>query len=109
MAKSRLKTIDENIAIYLPASLVAEAREKLETEREIELEIFLAIYLRMICRTKTYLHLEDKLPFGKYVGEVVENICRIDPAYIAWLIGEGNGRTKFDPSVLVLAQEMLVA
>lgn len=94
------------IAINLPADLVQRAREKLEMEREIELETFIAIYLRMMLRVKNILRLNDTFPFGKYNGEIVEHVVRIDPNYVAWLISQ-DGRTKFDPEVLTLTNEML--
>lgn len=101
---TKLKQVTLTAPIYLPASLIAEATEKLG-EREIELETFVAIYLRMVLRSKTILDLEDIIPFGKYQGEIVEHIVRIDPSYVQWLITQ-DGRTKFKPDVILLCAEI---
>lgn len=92
--------------VYLPQELIISAKQKL-SERNIELETFLQIYLRMILRaSKGILGLQDEFGFGKYRGEKVEEIIKIDPTYVAWLITQ-DGRTKFEPEVLVLVNEMI--
>lgn len=95
--------------IELPQDLVDAARQKLFAERGIELETFVSIYLRMILRaSKGILGLNDEFCFGKYNGEKVEHVVRIDPSYVVWLITQ-DGRTKFEPEVLVLANDMMKA
>ncbi len=94
-------------AIMIPTTIVKKAREKLTQERGIELETFVAIYLRMIVRaSKGILGLSDLFGFGKYTGEKVEDVIRIDPSYVLWLITQ-DGRTKFEPEVLILCNEMI--
>lgn len=98
----------ETVPIYLPQDLVASARLKLEDEREIELETFISIYLRMILRTtKGTLGLDDEIRFGKYYGEKVNDVVRVDPHYIAWIVTQPTGRTKFAPEVLILLDELM--
>lgn len=111
-SKSNPKNLIKNLSavdlrpVYLPNDLVLTARQKL-SERNIELETFLQIYLRMILRaSKGILGLQDEFGFGKYRGEKVEEIVKIDPSYVAWLITQ-DGRTKFEPEVLVLVNEMI--
>jgi hypothetical protein len=93
-------------AIYLPATLVERASAKLCEERDISIEDYISVFLRSIIRAKLILKLDDDLPFGKYVGEKVETICKIDPSYISWLISQ-DGKTKFAPEVLSLVNAML--
>ena len=92
-------------AIYLPSKVVKAAREKLEDGRGLELETYLSMYLRIMLRSKNNLTLTDVMPFGKFSGEIVEDVVRAEPTYIAWLISQG-GKTSFDPSVIALCDDM---
>lgn len=96
----------EAIAVMLPEDLVSAARNKLLSERGIELETYLSVYLRTILRAgKSILGLNDAMTFGKYSGEKVENIVRIDPNYMTWIVTQ-DSRTKFEPEVILLLNEI---
>lgn len=92
-------------AIYLPINIIQRAREKLETDRGLKLETYISMYLRVMLRNKNILNLQDEMPFGKFSGEIVENVVRAEPDYIAWLIAQG-GKTNFSPEVIQLCAEM---
>ena len=51
------------------------------------------------------LTLADKIPFGKYSGELVEDICRADPAYVEWMAANATS-AKFDVDVLGLLSQL---
>lgn len=91
--------------IKLPLALVKKVEAKLN-ERGIEIERYIALHLRVMLRNKNTLRLEDVMPFGKFSGELVEDVVRSEPQYISWLIGQ-NGKTNFDPEVLQLLEQML--
>lgn len=91
-------------AIHLPKTLVDRAEERLG-EREIELESYIAIHLRIMLKNKNVLNLTDIMPFGKYSGEIVEDVCRVDPDYMSWMIVQ-NGKTSFAPDVSALVDSL---
>lgn len=90
-------------AIYIPKRLFDQASARL-SERELDLDDYICLTLRLMLKNKTVLRLADQMPFGKYAGETVETVCRADPAYVIWLINE-KGKTRFDPEVHKLVDQ----
>jgi len=88
----------------LNKELVAQVTETLEA-RGTNLATYVQLHLRAFSRSKAILGLSDKMSFGKYFGEVVENIVRADPGYIVYCIGL-NGSTKFGVDVMELLEAL---
>lgn len=86
---------------------LAERLEPLLKERGLTLDQAVGLYLRGMVNTSASaraLRLADTMPFGKYQGELVETILRVQPDYIMFLIG--LGKTRFDAEVLHLLEEI---
>lgn len=84
-----------------------EKLEPLLAERGLTLDQAVGLYLRGMVNTSASakaLRLADSMPFGKYQGETVETILRVQPDYISFIIA--GGRTRFDPEVLQLHEQL---
>ncbi len=49
------------------------------------------------------LRLDSLMPFGKYLGEQVEDLIYDDPSYLAWCVSEEV--TPFDDEVIKKLEE----
>jgi len=75
------------ISVSVPAELVDEAGALLQ-QRGVAIDQAVAVFLRSLLRTNRaarVMELGDKLRFGKYRGETLDTIIRIDPRYVSWL------------------------
>lgn len=92
--------------ISLPKKLVAKANELLK-ERGTDIETYLRLTASAFVNTFRPLELSDIMDFGQYKDSAtVEEACRVNPKYIAWLIAVSS-RVKFAPEVLELVEELL--
>lgn len=96
-------TVTPSILAVLDGS-VATAVRKLCDDRGITTDDFLRVALKNYERpTRSRpLGLGAKFTFGKYSGEVVSTIVKLDPGYILWLAEQGRA---FDEDVIRMAQE----
>ena len=99
MAKNRTT----EVVIELDRELCARLHDKLSA-RGLKLEKYIEMTLRAFDRQKNILHLRDKINFGKYYGEVVEDVVRMDPGYISWCLQEWA--TRFGPDVFILMEAL---
>lgn len=80
--------------------------KKLLSERGTDIETFVKLQLRALSIATKILHLEDKIPFGKYTGELLETIIRGDPKYMNWLIANSKNPTQFGTDILELLEKL---
>jgi hypothetical protein len=73
------------VTLTLPADLWAKTAPLL-SQRGLELSDFLRASLRTLPERKLVYGLQMALQLGKYKGEVLETIIRLDPTYIQWMI-----------------------
>jgi len=92
------------VTIRIDAKLFKEATAILG-ERGVDLEAYLGLHVRALARSKQLLTLRDKFTFGKYGGELVENVVRGDPRYMSWALANVTW-TRFGPDVMALADEL---
>jgi len=104
MAKKKRVT-PTTAMIWLDADLVEQSSARLN-ERGLDLEEYVALMLRMMLRSKAVINLTDRMPFGKYAGELVDLVARSDPAYLIWLTNNSRGSTTFAPEVHTLVMSM---
>jgi predicted DNA-binding protein (UPF0278 family) len=77
-------------AVYLPRELVNEL-EKFASGRGVEVATLVRVALSAVIRNGRYYELDTKMMFGKYTGETMETVIRIDPGYIKWCLGKIEG------------------
>lgn len=75
-------------------------------ERGTTIETYIRLQLRAMTVDKSMLKLADKMNFGKYYGELVEDVVRANPSYIRWLVCESTNGCRFDSDVLELLESM---
>lgn len=77
-------------------------------ERGLTVDQAVGLYLRGMVNSSASaraLRLSDAMPFGKYQGETLETILRAQPDYIMFILG--LGKTRFDPEVLALLEQVV--
>lgn len=98
-------TRKRTITIKVDASLYAEANTVLK-DRGTDIDTWVQLQLRAFAKGgKALIHLSDKMPFGKYQGELVENVVRADTKYAAWMVSQ-DFSSKYHPDVLALVSEL---
>lgn len=97
----RQATITIKLDSALKKSVIA-----LMKERGTTIETYVRLQLRAMTGDKAMLCLSDKMNFGKYYGEPVEDVVRANPGYIRWIITKAENGCKFGPDVLALLEEM---
>lgn len=90
--------------ISLPKDLVDEVNGML-APRGTDVQTYLRLQLRAFRRAKNILELADKMPFGKYQGEIIEDVVRADPGYVNWLL-VNHDKVQFAPEVTALIEEL---
>jgi antitoxin component of RelBE/YafQ-DinJ toxin-antitoxin module len=99
MATAQLK-------VNVDTSLI-ERLEPILRERGLTLDKAVGLYLRGMVNssaTARALRLKDTMPFGKYEGETVETILRVQPDYIQFIVA--LGKTRFDAEVFNLLEQL---
>jgi hypothetical protein len=96
--------VSEVSLLWLETPLV-ERLMTLSRNRGAKIEDILTIALANIEASVRTLDLSSKLPFGKYAGQVVETVTRVDPGYIDWMVRKVESVT-FTPAVINLLKEM---
>lgn len=76
-------------------------------QRGTNVATYLRLQLGAFIRCNKPYGLQDRLDFGKYkeAAPTVEEVVRVDPRYIAWLVSVSKN-VKFEPEVLELLEEM---
>lgn len=74
--------IDEGI--YAALQSIGQMRE-VEADKIIEMQLL--SYIRAYERGQVFSP-SDPMPYGKYKGYLIEEIVRVDPRYICWMISE---------------------
>lgn len=76
------------LVVHVPDELAAQVGSLLQA-RGVSVEEAVAIYLRSLLRINRALKvydLGDKLLFGKYRGELLESVIRVDPRYMRFMV-----------------------
>ena len=115
MKKPKLET--HNTVLSTPAGMMVKVRidpklahrvEEFLAARGLTLDQAVGLYLRAMINTSARaraLRLADVMPFGKYQGEVIETILRVQPDYIAYLVANSTN-VRWDPEVLKMLEEI---
>jgi hypothetical protein len=93
MAKRKTKqpvvTYDPNqpttLEVTLPHYLVLKLLD-FSSARELSLHEVTRLALITALNKGNYYALDDKLTFGRYHGETMETVIRMDPGYVIWAI-----------------------
>lgn len=67
--------------------------EEILRERQISLEVITRLALRNMSQRGRHYKIGDRLRFGKYNREPLEDIIRADPDYITWCLDNMKGFT----------------
>lgn len=92
------------VRLELDETLVKRVNDVLGA-RGTDLATYVRLQLRAFRSAMSLLSLDDKMPIGKYTGELVEDICRADPSYVEWLAANATS-AKFDVDVLDLLSSL---
>lgn len=92
-------------AIYLPRDLADKLRAFCEL-RGTTVADLVRISLTRMLRANKYHDLDTPLGFGKYAGERMEAIVRLDPGYVRWALDNIEGLVVGD-GVIELLDSML--
>ena len=87
---------------------LAHRVEEFLAARGLTLDQAVGLYLRAMINTSASaraLRLSDAMPYGKYRGEIIETIVRVQPDYIAYLVASST-QTRWSPDVLRLLEEV---
>jgi|ERR1700761_6394854 len=79
------QTFGGNIGLHLvlPAGIMGPWLQKL-MQRNSTPEEFIRLAIRQFMNSAKVYKLHDTLCFGKYYGESLESVIKIDPSYIQW-------------------------
>lgn len=97
------------LKINVDTALLARL-EPILVERGLTVDQAVGLYLRGMVNSSASarsLRLSDVMPFGKYEGEEVGTILRAQPDYVSFIVG--LGKTRFDPEVFVLLEQLTEA
>lgn len=86
--KKRAKAVKEKHKIYrlkLPEALALVFEGKLE-EIEATAQVFFQVQVRGFLRQGATFDVKDVITFGKYEGEVLEDVIKVNPGYVKWMI-----------------------
>lgn len=64
----------------------------------------ISVAVRALMRQSKHYELDTPLAFGKYSGQLMEAICRLDPNYIRWAIKSIEGLTVSTQVEVLLAE-----
>jgi hypothetical protein len=92
------------IVLKLETKLVDDINAVLE-QRGTNIETYIRLQLRAFRHAGKILGLNDRLNFGKFSGELVEDVCRAEPGYVEWLIANSTS-ARFHQDVLSLLEEL---
>lgn len=90
--KRRARESGDRIAVEvsLPIELHDELSALLDG-RGTTMSKFFEVHARSFLRSPSIFELHTRLPFRKYAGSPVEDIVRMDPSYIRFLLGNVTG------------------
>ena len=71
--------------IVIDPKLLKRANEIL-AERGTTMEQWLKLQLKSLIKHRRVYNIREKLTFGKYEGEIVEDVIRADPSYMSWCL-----------------------
>lgn len=92
------------IVLKLETKLVDDINAVLE-QRGTNIETYIRLQLRAFRHAGKILGLRDRLNFGKFSGELVEDVCRAEPGYVEWLIANSTS-ARFHQDVLDILEEL---
>lgn len=84
------RVVQQEVTFQIPKTLLRKAEAILEA-RGSNLEAFIRLNLKSLVRCEKFYGLADVMNFGKFRGEVIEDIIRGEPRYVAWCLREVAG------------------
>lgn len=92
------------IVLRLETKLVNDINAVL-SQRGTNIETYIRLQLRAFRHAGKILGLSDRLNFGKFSGELVEDVCRAEPGYLEWIIANSSS-ARFHEDVLKLLEDL---
>jgi hypothetical protein len=92
------------IVLRLETKLVDDINAVL-SQRGTDIETYIRLQLRAFRHAGKILSLSDRLNFGKFSGELVEDVCRAEPGYIEWIVANSSS-ARFHEDVLKLLEDL---
>ena len=60
-------------------------------KRGLDMETLVRVAITSVLRTGRFYALDTKLTFGKYIGETMGTVIRLDPGYVRWALDKIEG------------------
>lgn len=76
---------DVKLTVSIPRSLFDEVSALLE-KRGVAVDVFVRMGLRNVVRKSMFHFFDTPLAFGKYRGETLGDVIKVDPGYILWAL-----------------------
>lgn len=102
---SLAKPETDHVNVRLPTDL-ANRLHSFAEQRGLLLEDVVRVATSTMLRSNKFYMLDTRLQFGKYAGEMMETVVRLDPGYVRWAINKIEGIAVHD-DVLKLLDHML--
>ena len=77
--------------------------------RGTDVETLIRVATTAMMRAGKYYMLDTKLGFGKYLGETMEAVIRLDPGYVKWAVEKIEGLTLSADALALLDRITLAA
>jgi uncharacterized protein (DUF3820 family) len=93
------------VRVEVPDRLAAQI-EPVLLQRGLSLDEVVRLYLRSLVTTSermAALDVKSEMPFGKFKGEQIGVIIRVDPDYVAWMLANSKS-FKLTPEALSLLE-----
>jgi hypothetical protein len=81
---------DEELLVRLPSAVVRSLKKSAE-QRGIEVSDFIRLGLVGLSRKSKYMDIDTIFRFGKYSGETLGIVVKIDPSYVYWCMKNLEG------------------
>jgi len=86
-------------------SLSRELHDKLSEfaySRGTDIETLVRVATSTLLRVGRYYALDTRIAFGKYIGETMETVVRVDPGYVRWCLEKIDGLCLSDDATALL-------
>lgn len=96
---------ETTFTITLP-TYIAQKLQELALKKNLEVDDFIRLALKATSRKSKFFNLDGVLDFGKYEGEALQNVIKVDPTYVVWCIRNIEGFLISDPAEEALIETL---
>jgi len=97
----KLPTVSDTVQISLSRDLACRLMD-FANARGTDIETLVRVAASSLLRTGKWYALDTRLAFGKYIGETMETVIRLDPGYVTWILQKVEGLCISDEAAALL-------